>query len=217
MIQKDIDALEKEKSNDIRKCNTFNIFNNVMSTFTTDTYLHPKNMSKETMFERSITERIKLRRERTNESKRKEENVNNKLFKKYFTDYQSSSGMYKKLSKTKNAEINKTQVDSIKKVLSRLQIIIDYVSKYNTFKVEEDEKIIDIVEKIFYFNQLNQAGNDLKRLTPHQMLSRLPISLAQLKVGNDSEKKKIKNGNLRILCTDPKTYKNIYKSLDDII
>ena len=36
----------------------------------------------------------------------------------------------------------------------------------------------------------NQQGEGLKILTPNQMLSRLPISLAQLKAGNNSEKLK---------------------------
>ena len=36
----------------------------------------------------------------------------------------------------------------------------------------------------------NQQGRGLKILTPNQMLSRLPIFLAQLKVGNNSEKLK---------------------------
>ena len=36
----------------------------------------------------------------------------------------------------------------------------------------------------------NQQGQGLKILTPNQMLSRLPISLAQLKAGNNSEKLK---------------------------
>ena len=36
----------------------------------------------------------------------------------------------------------------------------------------------------------NQQGQELKILTPNQMLSRLPISLAQLKAGNNSEKLK---------------------------
>ena len=45
---------------------------------------------------------------------------------------------------------------------------------------------------ILYFNQLNQAGKGLKIIIPSQMLSRLPISLAQLNVGNDSEKLKNK-------------------------
>ena len=53
----------------------------------------------------------------------------------------------------------------------------------------------------------NQPGRGLKILTPNQMLSRLPISLAQLKVGNNSEKLKTKLGNYYTLCTDQKTYK----------
>ena len=36
----------------------------------------------------------------------------------------------------------------------------------------------------------NQRGQGLKILTPHQIFSRLPISLPQLKVGNNSEKLK---------------------------
>ena len=54
-------------------------------------------------------------------------------------------------------------------------------------KIETNEKIIDIVERILYFNQ---AGEGLKILTPNHMLSRLPISLAQLKAENNSEKLK---------------------------
>ena len=45
-------------------------------------------------------------------------------------------------------------------------------------------------------------GQGLKILTPNQMLSRLPISLAQLIAGNNSEKLKTKLGNYYILCTD---------------
>ena len=36
----------------------------------------------------------------------------------------------------------------------------------------------------------NQEGQGLKMLTPEQMLSRLLITLAQLKAGNNSEKLK---------------------------
>ena len=34
----------------------------------------------------------------------------------------------------------------------------------------------------------NQEGEGLKILTPNQILGRLPITLAQLKAGNNSEK-----------------------------
>ena len=51
-------------------------------------------------------------------------------------------------------------------------------------------KIADIVELILNFNGQNQEGQSLKMLTPNEMLSRLPISLVQLKAGNNSEKLK---------------------------
>ena len=46
----------------------------------------------------------------------------------------------------------------------------------------------DIVELILDFDQQNQQGEGLKTLTLNQMLSRLPIALAQLKAGNNSKK-----------------------------
>ena len=61
LIQKDTDALTNEKSNDASKYNILNVLDNVGSIFT-GVYLHYKKVPKETMFERSITERIKLRK-----------------------------------------------------------------------------------------------------------------------------------------------------------
>ena len=81
------------------------------------------------------------------------------------------------------------------------------------------EKIINIVERILYFNQLEQQkGEGLKILTPNQMLSRLPITLAQLKAGNNSEK--LKNEIRQLLYSlyrSKKLTKQLYKSLTDII
>ena len=48
-------------------------------------------------------------------------------------------------------------------------------------KIEKPDKILKIVEEILELNKQNQSGNVLKILTPNQMLSKLPISLAQLK------------------------------------
>ena len=106
LIQKDIDTGAKGKSNDMRKYNISDTVNNLNSIFTS-TYLHQKDVSKETMFEKSIAARIKLRKERFDEIKRKEQTINNEVFKEYFTDYQSPSNMYKKLSETENVEIKK--------------------------------------------------------------------------------------------------------------
>ena len=67
---------------------------------------------------------------------------------------------------------------------------IKKVPEDRKFTTKENEKVINIVERIFYLNELDQSGQELKILTPDQMLSRLPISLAQLKAGNNSEKLK---------------------------
>ena len=112
--------------------------------------------------------------------------------------------------------MNEVRVDSIKKVLRKLQRITDYTPKDDAAKIEENENIVDVVERILYFNQLNQAGKGLKILTPRQMLTRLPISLAQLKAGNNSEK--LKNEIRQLLYSlyrSKKLTKNIYKSLVD--
>ena len=57
-------------------------------------------------------------------------------------------------------------------------------------KIEQADELVNIVEKILDFDNQNKKGQRLKMLTPNQMLSRLPITLAQLKVGNNSEKLK---------------------------
>ena len=68
--------------------------------------------------------------------------------------------------------------------------------------------MLEIVERILCLNQLNQAGQGLKILTPNQMLSRLPITLSQLKDGNNSDK--LKNEIRQLLYSlyrSKKTYK----------
>ena len=66
--------------------------------------------------------------------------------------------------------------------------------------------------------RINQPGKGLKILTPNQMLSRLLITLAQLKAGNNSEK--LKNEIRQLLYSlyrSKKLTKQLYKSLVDII
>ena len=57
-------------------------------------------------------------------------------------------------------------------------------------EIEKPNEIVNIAEIIVDFNKQNQAGVELKILTPDQMLSRLPITIAQLKAGNNFEKLK---------------------------
>ena len=118
--------------------------------------------------------------------------------------------MYKKLRETEGTE-NETQVNLIKEILNE-------VKKYNKSAeakknvIEGNKKIISIVEHIFYFNQLDQSGKGLKILTPNQMRSRLPITLAQLNAGNNSEK--LKNEIRQLLYSlyrSKKLTKQLYK------
>ena len=53
---------------------------------------------------------------------------------------------------------------------------------------EKPNEIVNLAEKILELNNQNQEGQGLKVLTPDQMLSRLLITLAQLKDGSNSEK-----------------------------
>ena len=103
-------------------------------------------------------------------------------------------------------------------MLNKLKTIVENTPKDYAAKVEENEKIIDIVERILELNKKTQSGQGLKILTPNQMLSRLPITLAQLKAGNNSEK--LKNEIRQLLYSlyrSKKLTKQLYKSLVDII
>ena len=80
--------------------------------------------------------------------------------------------MYNQLINPENVRIIKIQVDSIKKTLTRMKRYIEKVSENKTFKIDENGKIIDIVERILQFNNKIQSRQGLKILTPSQMVSR---------------------------------------------
>ena len=156
---------------------------------------------------------MKLSRRRIAKISKEQKNIKNELFKEYFTVYH----MYKKLCETED-ERNEDQVYFTKEMLNKMKKVIENAPENKTFNIEENKKIINIVERILYFNQQNQAEKGLKILTPKQMLSRLPITLAQLKAGNNSEK--LKNEIRQLLYSlyrSKKLTKQLYKSLIDII
>ena len=120
--------------------------------------------------------------------------LDEELFKKHF-NFQKPSDMLmllNKKDKTKNNEL-------VKMIISGLKDLKEEIKKMSEEenKIEDPEWIVWIVEKILKFNEQNQQGKGLKILTPNQMLSRLPIILAQLKAGNNSEK--LKNENKTII------------------
>ena len=163
----------------------------------------------------SIAKKVHLRRGYVAKTKREEKNINNKFFKEYFTIYQSPSDMYKKLRKTEGKN-NEDQVYLIKEVLNEMKKTIENVAKNKTFKIEENEKITNIAEHILYFNQLYQSGRGLKILAPKQKISRLSITLVQLKAANNSEKRKNEIRQLsyslyRSQILTKQLYKSLYK------
>ena len=103
------------------------------------------------------------------------------------------------------------------KILSLLKEIINPNDK-KTDQQPDTTNMPELESERSAEQRRNQQGKGLKILTPSQMLSRLPISLAQLKAGNNSEK--LKNEIRQLLYSlyrSKKLTKEIYKSLINII
>ena len=147
---------------------------------------------------------------------RESKDINNDLFKKYFS---TPVALFKKLFEIKDARKNSEFVEEVKNTWSNLKDKIEEMSK-KEIKNEKPNEILEIISEIIDFNKdlQKQRGSGLKILTPNQMLSRLPIALAQLNAGNNSEK--LKNEIRQLLYSlyrSKKLTKQIYKSLIDII
>ena len=125
--------------------------------------------------------------------------------------------MLKDLYKTNDPEKNNTIVNLIKSGLKDLKEETEKMCKEEK-DIEKPDKIVEIVEEILKFNKQNQEGQGLKILTPNQILNRLPISLAQLKAGNNSEKLKneIRQLLYSVYCSKNMT-KQVYNNLINYI
>ena len=139
------------------------------------------------------------------------------MFKDYF--YCSVSSTFtKKLYETKSKKENNELVNVIKSGLIDLKNKIKETSEDEKKNIKEPDKIFKIVEEILEFNKQKQSELGLKILTPNQILSSWPITLAQLKAGNNSEK--LKNEIKQLLYSlyrSKKLTKELYKSLIDFI
>ena len=87
-------------------------------------------------------------------------------------------------------------------------------------QIEQPDRILKIVQETLIFNKEIQKQRvlGLEILTPDQMLSRLPITLAQLNTENNSEK--LENEVRQLLYSlyrSKNLTKNVYKSLADIV
>ena len=139
------------------------------------------------------------------------------MFKDYF--YCSVSSTFtKKLYETKSKKENNELVNVIKSGLIDLKNKIKETSEDEKKNIKKPDKIFKIVEEILELNKQKQSELGLKILTPNQILSSWPITLAQLKAGNNSEK--LKNEIKQLLYSlyrSKKLTKELYKSLIDFI
>ena len=89
----------------------------------------------------------------------------------YYFDYLSPENMFKKLRDASD-EKNKNMVESIKEKLTKLKNIVKNVPRKEVSNVEENEKIVDIFERIIELNneKKKKIGSALKILTPNQIL-----------------------------------------------
>ena len=133
------------------------------------------------------------------------------MFYQYF-NFEEPIDLAKKLFEIKDQKKNNDFVEEIKNRWSKLKDEIKKMSEKNN---KQPDKILEIVEDIFDFNKQNEEGKGLKILTPNQMLSRLPTTLAQLKTGNNSEK--LKNEIRQLLYCSKNMTKQVYNSLINCI
>ena len=118
----------------------------------------------------------------------KNRDINNELVRKHFL-VQDMGALLEKLKKSKNnAKRNKIQVNLIKSGIRDLKEEIEDMCAQEK-EIKNPNEMVDIVEMILEFNR-QQQRQGLEILTPNQILGRLPISLAQLKEANNSEKLK---------------------------
>ena len=140
------------------------------------------------------------------------------LFQKHFKIGMPSL-MLRHLYSINDKKKNNELVYMIKSGLSDLKDQIEKMSE-NKKRIEQAGRVVDNVKEILDFNKQNQCqkGEGLKILTPGQMLSRLPITLAQLKAGNNSERLKNEIRQfLYSLCRSKKLTKTIYNNLINTI
>ena len=121
------------------------------------------------------------------------------------------------LNKTNDKKKSNELVNVINSGLKDLKEEIKKVSEEEK-EIKDPESIVESVEEILKFNKQQQSGEGLQILTPNQMLSRLPITLAQLKAGNNSEK--LKNEIRQLLYSlyrSKKMTKQVYTNLINYI
>ena len=224
--------LYKNVNSELRNKNK-NIFQEAKKLFDLRVEIYKNMVLKEEnlKFEKSIGEKVKLKNQKdslseTSKQKKfndfleqiKEEpkNIDQNWFKNDF-NYETPDEILEYLHSLKKIDNYNQETSLIEESRTDFEYEVDIMSEGD--KKNKGEKILNTVENILNFTlKERKIGKGLKILTPDQMLSKLPITLAQLKAGNNSEK--LKNEIRQLLYSlyrSKKLTKQLYKSLIDII
>ena len=121
--------------------------------------------------------------------------------------------MLKALYRTNNQKKNNDLINMTRSGLSDSEKVIQEISANDT-AIEKPYKLVYIVKKILEFNRQNKKKKGLKILTPDKMLSRLSITLAEIRAANNSENLKNEATQLSyFLYRSKKLTKTIYNNL----
>ena len=111
--------------------------------------------------------------------------------KEFFSAIKNNQIKFSEVKNKQNEFLNKLSNIKIGKKTPEQKEVINNLEKFYSFRGEVINFFRDYVEMLSDANynakQNETKGKGLKILTPKQMLQRLPIALAQVKAGNNSE------------------------------
>ena len=111
--------------------------------------------------------------------------------KELFNSIKNSKIKFSEVKNKQNDFLNKLNNIKIGKKTTEQKEVINNIEKFYNSREEVTNFFRDYIEMLLDWNddakQNETKGIGLKTLTPKQMLQRLPIALAQVKAGNNSE------------------------------
>ena len=117
--------------------------------------------------------------------------MNIKIPKNFLNEIRNSHIKFNEVKNKQNEFLNKLSNIKIGKKTDKQKEVINNLEKFYNFREEVINFFRDYIEMLSdanYDSKQNETkGKGLKILTPKQMLQRLPIALAQVKAGNNSE------------------------------
>ena len=134
------------------------------------------------------------------------------------------TNLFTKKASTDDIEEEQDKTESLLDELFKLdknklsKKLIDVINILNNYYNNREDYIAMYLDDIKKAKKAEKVGKGLKILTPNQMLKRLPIALAQIKAGNNSESllneiRQIAYSLYRSKEITKKVYNNIIKSI----